>query len=276
MSPMDRYAVMGNPVAHSKSPQIHRDFAEQTGQAMEYQALKVDEGDFEDAVKRFFVGGQGLNITVPFKERAWHYAGRLTERAQRAGAVNTLWQDADGALVGDNTDGCGLVTDLKVNQKVRLEGGRILLLGAGGAARGVIQPLLAENPASLVIANRTLARAQELVVLFAGSGALQAVPFDQLSGEFDLVVNATSASLHGEIPPLPETSIGEKTICYDMMYGADPTAFNRWASALGARRCIDGLGMLVEQAAEAFYCWRGVRPATEPVLRSLRSQLDAR
>ncbi|RRJ82576.1 shikimate dehydrogenase [Aestuariirhabdus litorea] len=272
MDSPDQYAVMGNPIAHSKSPRIHRQFAEQTGQQIEYRALRVDEGDFEQALEHFFKQGKGLNITVPFKQRAWQLSGRLSERAQLAGAVNTLWMEG-GVLVGDNTDGCGLVTDLVQNQRLLINAKRVLLLGAGGAARGVLQPLLAEGPAKLVVANRTLARAQELVELFSPFGVVEASSFEALRGAFDLIINATSASLEGEVPPLPPGVVAGHTHCYDMMYGAEPTAFNRWAKSKGAKDCIDGLGMLVEQAAEAFYLWRGVRPDTQPVLAALRAEM---
>ncbi|MCL6414263.1 shikimate dehydrogenase [Aestuariirhabdus sp. Z084] len=273
MSKVDRYAVMGNPIGHSKSPQIHSLFARQTGQDLEYSKQQVEEGHFSSAVQDFFIQGKGLNITVPFKQEAWLQAQQLSERARLAGAVNTLWINQAGELVGDNTDGAGLVTDLVKNQKVALTGKRLLLLGAGGAARGVIQPLLAEKPVELVIANRTQARAQELQKMFTGKGAIEALPYDQLSGPFDVIINATSASLQGDVPPLPKGLVTRQTTCYDMMYGAEPTAFNLWAERQGAKACIDGLGMLVEQAAEAFFCWRGVRPDTQPVLQVLRTEL---
>lgn len=273
----DRYAVFGNPIAHSKSPQIHARFAEQTGQALTYTAEHIEENDFEAAVERFLQGdGKGLNITVPFKERAWALAQWRSERAELAGAVNTLYRLEDGRIAGDNTDGVGLVRDLADNNRVTLSGARVLVLGAGGAVRGVLQPLLAAGVASILVANRTLARAETLAELFAADGRVQACGFDQVPAEaFDLIINGTSASLQGELPPVPAAAVGVQTACYDMMYGAEPTPFCRWASELGAERVIDGLGMLVEQAAESFHIWRGVQPQTAPVINDLRVALQA-
>ncbi|MGV8842134.1 MAG: shikimate dehydrogenase [Pseudomonas sp.] len=273
---MDKYGVFGNPIAHSKSPLIHGLFAEQTGQALSYDTLLAPLDDFAAFARAFLREGRGANVTVPFKEQAYALADQLTERARRAGAVNTLKTLADGTLLGDNTDGAGLVRDLTVNAGFALGGQRILLLGAGGAVRGVLEPLLAEQPAALVIANRTLANAERLVAQFADLGPLTASAFDALAAPFDLIINGTSASLAGEVPPLAAQLIQPgHTLCYDMMYSAEPTAFNRWAAAHGAARTLDGLGMLAEQAAEAFYVWRGVRPATGPVLAELRRQLAA-
>jgi shikimate dehydrogenase len=273
----DRYAVFGNPIAHSKSPQIHARFAEQTGQALTYTAEHIEENDFEAAVERFLQGdGKGLNITVPFKERAWALAQWRSERAELAGAVNTLYRLDEGRIAGDNTDGVGLVRDLADNNGVTLNGARVLVLGAGGAVRGVLQPLLAAGVASILVANRTLARAQTLAELFAEDGRVQACGFDQVPAEaFDLIINGTSASLQGELPPVPAATVSAQTACYDMMYGAEPTPFCRWASELGAERVIDGLGMLVEQAAESFRIWRGVQPQTAPVIKALRAALQA-
>jgi len=273
----DRYAVFGNPIAHSKSPQIHARFAEQTGQALTYTAEHIEENDFEAAVKRFLQGdGKGLNITVPFKERAWALAQWHSERAELAGAVNTLYRLDDGRIAGDNTDGVGLVRDLADNNGVTLAGARVLVLGAGGAVRGVLQPLLVAGVASILVANRTLARAETLAELFAADGRVQACGFDQVPAEaFDLIINGTSASLQGELPPVPAATVGAQTACYDMMYAAEPTPFCRWATELGAARVIDGLGMLVEQAAESFRTWRGVQPQTAPVINALRAALKA-
>lgn len=273
----DRYAVFGNPIAHSKSPQIHTRFAEQTAQVLTYSAEHIEENDFEAEVERFLQGdGKGLNITVPFKERAWALAQWRSDRAELAGAVNTLYRLDDGRIAGDNTDGIGLVRDLADNNGVSLSGARILVLGAGGAVRGVLQPLLAAGVASVLVANRTLARAQTLAELFAGYGRVQACGFDQVPAEaFDLIINGTSASLQGELPPVPAATVGAQTTCYDMMYGAEPTPFCRWADELGAAQVIDGLGMLVEQAAESFRIWRGVRPDTTPVMHALREALTA-
>ncbi|WP_071871650.1 shikimate dehydrogenase [Atopomonas hussainii] len=272
---LDQYGVFGNPIGHSKSPLIHRLFAEQTGQTMSYEALLAPLDGFADFARDFFArGGRGANVTVPFKEQAFALVDQLSERAERAGAVNTLCRHADGKLLGDNTDGAGLVRDLTVNAGWALAGQRILLLGAGGAVRGVLQPLLAHKPRELVIANRTLSKAETLAQHFADLGPVLASEFAWLQQPFDLIINGTSASLAGELPPLPAAVIKPgHTRCYDMMYSAEPTAFNRWASDLGAAACMDGLGMLVEQAAEAFLLWRGVRPDSAPVLAELRAQL---
>jgi shikimate dehydrogenase len=262
----DRYAVFGHPIAHSKSPQIHAAFARQTGQDMTYEAILAPLDGFADGVTAFIAaGGRGANVTVPFKEQAFRLADRLSPRAQRAGAVNTLV--FDGGILGDNTDGAGLVADLTRNLNRALAGQRILLLGAGGAARGVIEPLLEQHPAALVIANRTVSRAQDLADLF-GHG-IRACGFDDAGGPFDVVINATAASLTGELPALPSAVFTANTLAYDMMYGRD-TPFLSFARRHGAATA-DGLGMLVEQAAEAFCVWRGVRPDTAPVIASLRA-----
>ncbi|MBU1224886.1 MAG: shikimate dehydrogenase [Gammaproteobacteria bacterium] len=262
----DRYAVFGHPIAHSKSPQIHAAFARQTGQDMTYEAILAPLDGFAESVAAFVAaGGRGANVTVPFKEDAYKLARRLSPRAQRAGAVNTLLFDDD--ILGDNTDGAGLVADLTLNLGCALAGKRILLVGAGGAARGVIEPLLDQSPAEFVIANRTVSRAQELAGLF-GRGVV-ACGFDAVDAPFDLVINATAASLAGALPPLSPRIFTTGTLAYDMMYGRD-TPFLAFARAHGATTA-DGLGMLVEQAAEAFYLWRGVRPDTAPVIAHLRT-----
>ncbi|WP_040260440.1 shikimate dehydrogenase [Pseudomonas massiliensis] len=267
---MDKYVVFGNPIGHSKSPAIHRWFAEQTGQRMEYSPLLAPLDGFADAARAFFVEGLGANVTVPFKEQAWQLCDVLTPRAERAGAVNMLSRLDDGRLRGDNTDGEGLVSDL-LNNGVDLKGARILLLGAGGAARGVIEPLLEQRPAQLAVANRTPEKAQVLAQAFAELGPVDALSLEHLEGPMDLIINATAASLAGEVPPLPASVIAAgRTVCYDMMYSAGQTPFNAWAQAQGASRTIDGLGMLVEQAAVAFRYWRGVEVATAPVLAALR------
>jgi shikimate dehydrogenase len=271
---MDRYVVFGNPIGHSKSPLIHRLFAEQTGEQLDYSTLLAPLEDFMGSAEQFFREGRGANVTVPFKEEAYRLANTLTERAQRAGAVNTLSKLADGSLLGDNTDGAGLVRDLTVNAGFSLQGKRILLLGAGGAVRGALEPLLAEQPASLIIANRTVEKAELLAELFDDLGPVSASGFDWLREPVDLIINATSASLSGDVPPIAGSLIEPgKTFCYDMMYAKEPTAFCRWASENGAMVAMDGLGMLVEQAAEAFFLWRGVRPDSAPVLAELRRQL---
>ncbi|MDD1016271.1 shikimate dehydrogenase [Pseudomonas rubra] len=271
---MDQYVVFGNPIGHSKSPLIHRLFADQTGQQLEYNTLLAPLDDFSMCAQGFFKQGLGANVTVPFKEEAYRLVDSLTPRAKRAGAVNTLSKLADGSLQGDNTDGAGLVRDLTVNAGVQLSGKRILLLGAGGAVRGVLEPLLAQNPASLVIANRTVEKAEQLAREFADLGPVAASGFSWLQEPVDLIINATSASLAGELPPIAASLIEPgKTVCYDMMYGKEPTPFCRWASEHQAAKVLDGLGMLAEQAAEAFFIWRGVRPDSGPVLDELRRQL---
>lgn len=273
---MDRYVVFGNPIGHSKSPLIHRMFAEQTGEQLDYSTLLAPLEDFTGCAREFFAQGRGANVTVPFKEEAYRLANSLTERAQRAGAVNTLSKLADGSLLGDNTDGAGLVRDLTVNAGLSLQGKRILLLGAGGAVRGALEPLLAEQPASLIIANRTVEKAELLAELFDDLGPVSASGFDWLREPVDVIINATSASLSGDVPPIAGSLIEPgKTFCYDMMYAKEPTAFCRWATEQGAAVAMDGLGMLVEQAAEAFFLWRGVRPDSAPVLAELRRQLAA-
>ncbi|MFB1010353.1 MAG: shikimate dehydrogenase [Thiopseudomonas sp.] len=271
---MQKYAVFGNPIAHSQSPFIHGLFARQTGQQLTYEALLAPLDDFAGSLQAFFAeGGCGANVTVPFKEQAFALADELSERARRAGAVNTLIKLDDGRIRGDNTDGAGLVNDLLQNG-VALAGQRILLLGAGGAARGVLEPLLAQKPAELAIANRTVAKAEQLAGEFADLGPVVACGFDWIDAPVDLIINATSASLQGELPPLAPTLIKPgHTLCYDMMYGKDTTAFNRWAQKLGAAHTLDGLGMLVGQAAEAFYVWTGQRPDTRPVMQALRLKL---
>lgn len=276
----DEYAVMGNPVSHSRSPQIHTLFAEQTGQRIRYRAIQVDPGGFEQAVGNFFAaGGKGLNITVPFKQEAWQLTNQCSERAQLAGAVNTLKPLPNNELFGDNTDGIGLVRDLTDHLGITLKGQRLLLLGAGGAARGVIAPLLETHPARLVLANRTPDHAHDLANYFANQlphfKNIEARGFDDLEGEsFEVVINATSASLSGEMPPIPTSAVNQAEMVYDMMYAARPTAFLQWAQQQGAKNISDGLGMLVEQAAESFFIWRNVKPETAKVIKTVRDTLD--
>ena len=271
---MDRYVVFGNPIAHSKSPVLHRLFAEQTGQAMQYDTLLAPLDDFAGCATEFFLQGRGANVTVPFKEDAYRLADQLTARAQRAGAVNTLSKLADGRVLGDNTDGAGLVRDLTVNAGFSLKGKRILILGAGGAVRGALEPILAQGPASVTIANRTVEKAEQLAELFSDLGPVAASGFDWLREPVDLIINATSASLAGEVPPIASSLIEPgNTLCNDMMYGKEPTPFCAWATEHRAGQVMDGLGMLAEQAAEAFYLWRGVRPDTAPALVQLRRLL---
>jgi shikimate dehydrogenase len=272
---LDKYAVFGNPIEHSRSPQIHAAFALQTKQVLTYERQLVAVDGFADAARTFFAeGGLGLNVTVPFKLDACQFADELTARAAFAGAVNTLARQEDGQILGDNTDGIGMVSDMLGNLGWTLAGQRILVLGAGGAVRGVLQPLLLQQPQQLVIANRTLARAQELAASFSAQGPVSACAYAELAGQqFDVVINGTSASLAGELPPLPSDLLAPHARCYDMMYGAQPTVFLQWAKARGAAQTADGLGMLVGQAAEAFYLWRGVRPQTAEVIELLREQL---
>lgn len=269
----DLYGVIGHPVAHSRSPQIHRIFASHTGQRMDYVLVDAEPGEFAEAVQAFRDrGGKGLNVTVPFKERAFAIAARVAERARIAGAVNTLtWIDDD--LLGDNTDGAGLIRDLQTNLGMVLEGAHILLAGAGGAARGVIGPLLDSGARSVVVANRTPERAAALVDCFGSPSRLSSIPFAGITGPFDLIVNATSASLHGQAPAIPRQAVSAATFCYDMMYASGPTAFLQWARSRGAGGTADGLGMLVEQAAESFMLWRGIRPETDSVLDEVRRSL---
>ncbi|MDD5215775.1 MAG: shikimate dehydrogenase [Methylococcales bacterium] len=267
----DKYAVFGSPINHSKSPKIHQLFAKQTGQDLEYSAQEVNAESFVKAVTDSFVqGGKGLNCTVPLKELAWQFSDEKTNRANSAKAVNTLIKQADGSILGDNTDGVGLVRDLTLNHGIELRGKRILILGAGGATRGIISPLLDEKPECLIVANRTVEKAWELAIEFNHS--FSGCGFDDLHEEpFDLILNATSASLSGELPPISQHLLAKNGVCYDLAYGNEPTAFVQWGKAQNARQSLDGLGMLVEQAAEAFFLWRGVRPETKVVIELLNS-----
>lgn len=268
----DRYAVIGNPIEHSKSPLIHSAFAQQTGASITYERLLGNLDDFESDIRDFFAtGGRGLNVTVPFKEQAWALADERSLRAESAGAVNTLIMLENGRIRGDNTDGAGLVRDLTVNHGYLLSGCRILLLGAGGASKGVVRPLLECGPEKLVIANRTASKARQLADALSSLGPVEGCGLDELEGhQFDLIINATAAGLQGEIPPLPENLLASGGWTYDMMYGSEPTAFVRWGQQHRATQALDGLGMLVEQAAESFFLWRGVRPETAGVMRQLR------
>ncbi len=274
---VDQYAVVGHPVAHSLSPFIHSLFARQTAQAMSYRLMDVAPEEFTRRVAGFFAeGGRGLNITLPHKARALRLANELTDRARQAGAVNTLAARRDGTLLGDNTDGAGLVQDLTQNLRWSLAGRRIVLLGAGGAARGVLAPLLALQPEIIVIANRTADRAEALAAAFAALGKVRGAGFGQIGRDaFEVVINATSASLTGELPEVPQSAFGPETLAYDMAYGKGDTAFVRWARGLGCAQAVPGWGMLVEQAAESFRLWRGVRPLTAPVLAALTLPVPA-
>ncbi|MGV6826083.1 MAG: shikimate dehydrogenase [bacterium] len=268
----DCYAVIGNPIAHSKSPEIHAAFAKSLGHDISYERILGNPDDFAGDVQRFFdAGGMGMNVTVPFKEQAFELAEKLSDRARIAQAVNTLMPTEDG-LFGDNTDGAGLVTDLGCNHLFQFHGARILLLGAGGAARGVVLPLLEQSPATLVIANRTASKAETLATELNDQRAI-GTGFDGLAGQqFDLIVNATAAGLKGEVPPIPDDVLANGGWTYDMMYASEPTAFMRWGQQQGAGKALDGIGMLVEQAAEAYFVWRGARPVTDTVINQLKGQ----
>lgn len=270
-SSIDNYCVMGNPVAHSKSPQIHTAFAEQTQQTIFYQAILVEKGKFKETIKEFQgQGGKGLNITVPFKGDAWEAADHQSSKAERARAVNTISFD-DGKIIGDNTDGVGLVRDLTSNHNVSIKDKNILILGAGGAVRGIIDPLFYEEPDRVVIANRTVSRAKDLADAFSDRGDVTACGLDELMGSsFDIIINGTSASLQGTVPQLPEGLFNTNACCYDMMYSMSDTPFVSWAKGQGIDKAFDGLGMLVEQAAESFFIWRGVRPETGSVIELVR------
>ncbi len=274
MTTTDRYAVIGNPIAHSKSPEIHARFAAQTGQHLTYERLLAPLDGFAAVVGAFVAqGGKGMNVTVPFKLEAFEIATELTERAHLAGAANTLTFNG-ASIVGDNTDGVGLVNDIARNYGLALLGKRILLLGAGGAARGVIQPLADEGPAELIIANRTMARAVELAEIFSGSTSapIRTSAFNDLHGTFDVIINGTSAGLTDEMPQVPASIFNSNSLAIDMVYGAQPTRFMQFAAQHSAN-VRDGLGMLVEQAAESFFIWRGIRPETAAVLTAMRAML---
>jgi shikimate dehydrogenase len=271
---VDQYGVVGHPVSHSLSPFIHGMFARETGQAITYRLFDVRPDDLEVHVRDFFAqGGRGLNLTLPHKIAARELAHELTARAAHAAAVNTLASAEDGSILGDNTDGAGLVHDLCDNLGIELTGQRVLIMGAGGATRGVLAPLLGLEPAVVVIANRTPERAAALAAAFADLGVTQGVGFADVGDEpFDLVINATSASLSGDIPPLPAGAVDAHSVCYDLAYGKSATAFVAWARQRGCARALQGWGMLVEQAAESFELWRGVRPTTAPVLAALKAR----
>ena len=270
MSEISKYGVVGNPIKHSKSPEIHSTFAEQTNQQMQYLLILIALDGFQSGIQQFVAkGGRGLNVTVPFKQQAWDIADELSERAQLAGAVNTL-SFVDGVIKGDNTDGTGLVRDLTANQCFDLKGKSILILGAGGAVRGVLGPIIDEMPSSITIANRTLSKAEVLKGVFSDVFDIQVMSFESLNKSYDLIINGTSASLQQELPPLPDCIVDADTILYDMMYSKEPTVFNRWGNKLGADKTIDGLGMLVEQAAEAFSLWRGVSPDSRLIIDKIR------
>lgn len=271
------YAVFGNPIKHSKSPAIHSAFSEQFDDDITYRAVRVEVDDFELKVSRFFQrGGGGLNVTLPFKERAFILSDEATDRATRARAANCLIPLPDGSIRADNTDGIGMVRDMVANLGWQLSSRRVLLLGAGGAVRGVMQPLLMENPTELVVANRTAQKAEALASEFADQKIpVQGCGLDEINGQsFDLIINGTSAGLTTELVSLPDLNLTERSCCYDMMYSAEPTGFMRWAASKTPWAVSDGLGMLVEQAAESYFLWRGKRPDTLKVIQSLRHQMS--
>ncbi len=268
------YAVFGNPIAHSQSPNIHRQFCEQTGENMSYTKQMVVEDGFKAAADEFFKkGGDGLNITMPCKLAAFHYAEELTARARSAGAVNTLLVGERGQIIGDNTDGVGMVNDM-LNLGWSFEGKNVLILGAGGAVRGVLEPVLGQPLKTLTIANRTMSKAQQLALDFKTFGPVIATSYKELEGQkFDIVINATSTSLTGGFPPLPQGLLADNACCYDMTYSPEPTTFVQWAEENGAYKAVDGLGMLVGQAAESFFAWRHLRPEVVPVINQLRRSM---
>ncbi|MDX1491359.1 MAG: shikimate dehydrogenase [Pseudohongiellaceae bacterium] len=272
---IDQYAVFGFPIKHSKSPAIHAAFAIQTGDAIEYSAQEVSPERFEQTVTQFFeAGGKGLNITVPFKERAWAMAQNHSPAAKLSGAANTLYLNDQGQLCADNTDGKGMLRDITENLSGQIRDKSVLLLGAGGAVKGVLPSLLAEQPASVCIVNRTLEKAQQLSLEVGG--VTSACAYEDLkNASFDWVINGTSAGLSGGVPPIPTSVLKPSSSCYDMVYGSGDTAFQAWAKCHGASKAYDGLGMLVEQAAESFAIWRGVKPSTAEVIASLREQINS-
>jgi shikimate dehydrogenase len=271
MAESDRYAVIGHPIAHSKSPIIHSLFAEQTGEDISYEAIDVPPAELPEMIAKFTAeGGRGLNVTVPHKQNALVLMDKLTDRAKLAGAVNTITRKDNGELHGDNTDGVGLIADLQENLHVELIDASILILGAGGATRGIIPPLMEQKPAELLIANRTVDKAQALSNAFVDLGNIDACGFDNLNGRhFHLIINATSAGLEGELPPFPTSMLSPDTVCYDLSYSMRDTPFIAWAKEHGCQQAYQGWGMLVEQAAESFAIWRGVRPETGEVRAKL-------
>lgn len=271
---INRYAVIGNPVSHSQSPFIHNEFASATGESIQYEKLFAELGKFDEVVREFVrAGGLGLNVTLPFKGDAFRFAQEVTERASAAEAVNTL-TFRDGKVFGDNTDGVGLVRDIVDNLDFPMAGKSILILGAGGAVRGVLEPILEQKPAKVTIANRTLIKAESIAHHFSPWGEVVASGYEALEGKtFDIIINGTSTSLHNEIPPLPANIFTARTLAYDMVYSKGLTPFLKRAQSENAGMLADGLGMLVEQAAESFHIWRGVQPDTRKVTNMLREVL---
>ena len=267
------YAVFGNPISHSKSPLVHGLFAKEFGINMEYRAVHVDIGGFEQAVSGFQAnGGNGLNVTVPFKLNAWKLADQLTDRARLAGAVNTL--TLDDVVKGDNTDGAGLVKDIETNLGVPFVDTNILIVGAGGAVRGILSPILERRPNLLVIANRTKGKADELAKTFSDVGNVKASALEEADSiAYDIIINATPTGIHGELPQISPRIFENTKLVYDLVYGKHPTRFMEWAKENGVLQIADGLGMLVEQAAESFNVWHDVMPQTIPVLQAVREKL---
>ncbi len=271
---MKKFAVIGNPIQHSKSPEIHRAFAAQFDIDLSYERLQAEIDEFAPTATQFFASGSGANVTVPFKEAALRFADELSDCARVAGAVNTLSKQ-DGVITGDNTDGIGLVKDIRDNHAVSFRNKTVLIIGAGGAARGVLLPIAQEKPHSIYIVNRTPAKAQDVARAFLPHGSIYPLSFETLNAvttPFDIIINATSASLSGEALNLSEKIFGQETLAYDMMYGKTPSTFMQFASQSGAV-ALDGLGMLVEQAAESFAIWHGVMPKTQEVIEKIRENL---
>lgn len=277
----DRYAVIGNPINHSLSPQIHTEFAKHTQQDLVYEKICVEENDFEEFVADFFAGGgKGLNITIPFKQKAWQAAKHHSQSAMQAKAVNTLHVNKYGELEGNNTDGVGLVNDLMKNYKIDLSNKSILVIGAGGAVRGVLDTLLQQQPAKLILTNRTFSKVEDLYNeliknYLVSNSKIYIRKLEELIELVDLIINGTAASLHAKSLPLNPKILANNPVCYDMVYGSKRTSFNQWAVDHGVseKNVLDGLGMLVEQAAESFYIWRGVRPDTKPIIEKIKASL---
>ena len=268
---MNVYAVIGDPVSHSKSPLIHSLFAKQTGQSISYAAEKVVTEKFDEFVAKFFKeGGSGLNVTLPHKERAYKLAKSCDSGSKKAEAANTLFQNSTGEICAANTDGRGLVVDLKSNNGTEIKGKDLLLLGAGGAIRGALVSLVEEKPSSITIVNRTIAKADDLKIKFKNFARIETSTYEGLTGDYDLIINGTSLGLTDGTPPLRDINVRQGAFCYDMFYSDEQTAFVRWAMANGAGKAIDGLGMLVEQAAESFLLWRGIRPETKKIIDELK------
>lgn len=272
-STVSNYAVFGNPISHSKSPRIHTLFAKQTGISLKYQSIEVPLDNFKEYLESFSQqNGKGLNITVPFKGEAFSLCNVLTERAKLSCSVNTIWFE-ENHIYGDTTDGKGLINDLTINNQIEIKNKSILILGAGGTVRAILEPLCQQSPEKIIIANRTLSKAEQLVNVFSKYADIKAYSYDQLkeyAQSFDLIINATSMSLNGMLPDIPKTTINKNTSCYDLMYSDADTVFMQWAKQQGAQKVMDGLGMLVEQAAEAFLIWHGIKPETKSVIELLR------